>query len=66
MATGSESSIDGIDQVAATITAALVAKSPKADELSAVNLFFKIRALLIEQDKLEPRLGQAKVPVPRR
>jgi hypothetical protein len=66
MAINSDCSIEGIDQVAATITAALVAKSPKADELGAVNLFFKTRALLIEHEKLQPQLAQTKTPTPRR
>ncbi len=66
MAINTDSSINGIDQVAATITAALVAKSPKGDELGAVNLFFKIRALLMEHEKLQPQIGQAKASVPRR
>jgi hypothetical protein len=44
----SSDTIVGIDQVAATITAALIAKSSKGDELGAVNLFFKIRSMLGE------------------
>ncbi len=43
--------IVGIDQVAATITAALIAKASRGDELGAVNLFFKIKSMLDEQEQ---------------
>ena len=66
MAINTDGSIVDIDQVAATITAALVAKSPKADELGAVNLFFKIRTLLIEHEKLQPQRGSSQSSLMRR
>jgi hypothetical protein len=54
MANRVDGTIEGIDQVAATITAALISSTARPDELGSVNLFFKIRALLVEQDRRNP------------